>query len=421
MNISHRENSLFCGRFEGRLLFLLLLLLAPVSILRIEAQEQVRIWQAGNDTRLTTSRMDFTDDGSTLTIGSNTFDTGLVDSITVVHTVTVTYDGGTATVDMGHAPGVTATVDGAHVNILSANTKSELEFVLQGTSAHGSLTYDGPLKCKFYLNDLNLTSDRGAAIDIQCGKRVDLILVDGTDNYLTDAAGGEQKAALYCKGHLEVEGGGSLTVKGNTKHAIATKEYMQLKKSTGSITVIGAVSDAMHVGQYFLMSGGKVTLSGQSGDGLQVETMTLDDDVTPNPDKENNGMMFIRGGSLDITAANTDTKAIKAPADMIVTGGTFTLLASGDGSRGIQVTGNMTINEDDNKTLMQIRATGTTYEDPVTDESTRCMGIKVKGNLTIEAGTIQIANKGKFSYGIKVDGVYTKSANATVQANVKTD
>ena len=296
----------------------------------------------------------------------------------------------------------------------------------QRSTEHTS-TFSAPTRraswssCCKALNDLNLTSDRGAAIDIQCGKRVDLILVDGTDNYLTDAAGGEQKAALYCKGHLEVEGGGSLTVKGNTKHAIATKEYMQLKKSTGSITVIGAVSDAMHVGQYFLMSGGKVTLSGQSGDGLQVETMTLDDDVTPNPDKENNGMMFIHGGSLDITAANTDTKAIKAPADMIVTGGTFTLLASGDGSRGIQVTGNMTINEDDNKTLMQIRATGTTYEDPVTDESTRCMGIKVKGNLTIEAGTIQIANKGKNSYGIKVDGVYTKSANATVQASVKTD
>ena len=266
-----------------------------------------------------------------------------------------------------------------------------------------------------------LTSSKGAAIDIESGKRTELKLMKGTVNTLTDCKNGGQKAALYCKGHLEVEGGGSLTVKGNTKHAIATKEYMQLKKSTGSITVIGAVSDAMHVGQYFLMSGGKVTLSGQSGDGLQVETMTLDDDVTPNPDKENNGMMFIRGGSLDITAANTDTKAIKAPADMIVTGGTFTLLASGDGSRGIQVTGNMTINEDDNKTLMQIRATGTTYEDPVTDESTRCMGIKVKGNLTIEAGTIQIANKGKFSYGIKVDGVYTKSANATVQANVKTD
>ena len=49
------------------------------------------------------------------------------------------------------------------------------------------------------------------------------------------------------------------------------------------------------------------------------------------------------------------------------------------------------------------------------------MGIKVKGNLTINAGTILVSNKGKYSYGIKVDGVYTKSPNAVVQANIKTE
>lgn len=386
----------------------------------VQAQEQVRIWQGGNDTRVTTSSMEFSDDGAVLTVGDKTFDTSLVDSIAVVHTVTVTYDGESATVDLGHAPGVTATVDGAHVSILSANEKDELEFVLQGTSTQGSLTYDGPLKCKFYLNGLNLTSNTGAAINIQCGKRVDLILVDGTDNYLTDAAGGEQKAALYCKGHLEVEGSGTLTVKGNTKHAIATKEYMQLKKSTGSITVTGAVSDAMHVGQYFLMNGGTVTLSGQGGDGLQVETLTLDDDVTPNPDKENNGMMFIRGGSLNITAAADDTKGIKAPVDMFVTGGTFNITASGAGSRGIQVTGNLTVNENDNTTLMQIRATGGIYEDPVTEDESRCMGIRVKGNFTITAGTVRVANTGSGARGIKIDGTYSKSGTAVVSASVIT-
>lgn len=384
-----------------------------------QAQEQIRVFKDGSSTRFTTSELTFSDDGAKLSVADSTYETAKLDSILVVHTVTVTFSADTATVDLGHAPNVTYTTEGAHVNILSTNTKSELEFVLQGESTQGSLTYDGPLKCKFYLNGLKLTSNKGAAIDIQCGKRVDLILNPGTENVLADAAGGEQKAALYCKGHLEVEGSGSLTVTGNTKHAIATKEYMQLKKSTGSITVNKAVSDAMHVGQYFQMNGGTLTLSGQGGDGLQVEVVTLDDDVTPNPDKENNGKMFIRGGSLNITAANDITEGIKVPGDLTVSGGTFTLLASGDGSRGIQVAGNMLVNEDDNTTLMQIRATGTTYVDEETDDESRCMGIKVKGNLTVNAGKIQVANTGKYSYGIKVDGTYTKSANATVQANVK--
>lgn len=384
-----------------------------------QAQEQIRIWQSGNDTRLTTTEMPFSDDGSTFTVGDLTFDTSTIDSITVVHTVYVTFSGETATVDLGHAPDVVATTDGAHVSIVSTNTKSELEFVLQGESSQGSLTYTGSLKCKFYLNGLNLTSDRGAAIDIQCGKRVDLILVSGTDNYLTDAAGGTQKAALYCKGHLEVEGSGSLTVKGNTKHAIASKEYMQLKKSTGSITVTGAVSDAMHVGQYFLMSGGSLNLTGQGGDGLQVEVVTLSDDVTPDPDKEDNGQMYIKGGTITIEAAADDVKGIKVPGNLTVSGGTFQLVASGNGSKGISVAGNMLVNEDDNTTLMRIRATGGMYEDPETEEESRCMGIKVTGNLTVNAGTIQVSNTGSGSRGIKIDGTYTKSANATVQANIK--
>ena len=384
-----------------------------------QAQEQIRIWQSGNDTRLTTTEMPFSDDGSTFTVGDLTFDTSTIDSITVVHTVYVTFSGETATVDLGHAPDVVATTDGAHVSIVSTNTKNELEIVLQGESSQGTLTYTGSLKCKFYLNGLNLTSDRGAAIDIQCGKRVDLILVSGTDNYLTDAAGGTQKAALYCKGHLEVEGSGSLTVKGNTKHAIASKEYMQLKKSTGSITVTGAVSDAMHVGQYFLMSGGSLNLTGQGGDGLQVEVVTLSDDVTPDPDKENNGQMYIKGGTITIEAAANDVKGIKVPGNLTVSGGTFQLLASGNGSKGISVAGNMLVNEDDNTTLLRIRATGGMYEDPETEEESRCMGIKVTGNLTVNAGTIQVSNTGSGSRGIKIDGTYTKSANATVQANIK--
>lgn len=386
----------------------------------MQAQEQIRVWKEGESKRFTTSEILFSEDATSFSVADSTYDCATIDSITVVHTVTVTFAGDTAFVDLGHAAHVTSTVDGAHVNLLSTNTKSELEFVLQGESTKGSLTYDGPLKCKFYLNGLNLTSDKGAAIDIQCGKRVDLILKEGTENVLADAAGGEQKAALYCKGHLEVSGSGNLTVTGNSKHAIATKEYLELKKSTGKITVTKAMSDAMHVGQYFLMSGGTIAISGQGADGIQVETLTLSDDVTPDPSKENNGLVFIRGGNLNITASTDCAKGIKAPSHMTVSGGIFTIYARGNGSRGIQVGGNMLVNQDTNPTAMLIQALGTTYVDEETDDEDRCMGIKVKGNLTVNAGVIQVANKGKYSYGIKVDGTYTKSPNATVQANVKT-
>ena len=397
--------------------YLIFSLLLFASIM--QAQEQIRVWKEGESKRFTTSEIQFSEDGTTFSVADSTYDCTTIDSITVVHTVTVTFDGDTAYVDLGHAANVTDTIKGAHVNIVSTNTKSELEFVLQGESTHGSLTYDGPLKCKFYLNGLNLTSDEGAAINIQCGKRVDLILKEGTENFLVDAPNGEQKGALYCKGHLEVSGGGSLTVSGNSRHAIATKEYMQIKKSTGSITVNKAVSDAMHIGQYFLMEGGTLNIGGQGGEGIQVETMTIiteDNDTIPNPEKEDNGLMFIRGGQLNVTASAPGSKAIKAPTDLTISGGTFEIAASGPGSKGISVSGNMLVNQDDNTTFITVRATGGLYEDENEDE-VYCYGLKIKGNLTVTAGRLQVSNKNYGSKGGKVNGTCIKSPEASVSVS----
>ncbi len=125
----------------------------------MQAQEQIRVWKEGESKRFRTSELVFSEDGTSFQVNDSTYDCAQIDSITVVHTVTVTFDGDTAYVDLGHAPNVTDTIQGAHVKLISTDTKNELEFVLQGESTHGSLYYDGPLKCRFYLNGLNLTSD----------------------------------------------------------------------------------------------------------------------------------------------------------------------------------------------------------------------------------------------------------------------
>lgn len=392
-----------------------------------QAQEQVRVWKDGESKRFTTSEMTFSNGGASILVNDSTYDVMELDSITVVHTITVTFDGDTAYVDYGHAANVTDTIQGAHVKLISTNTKSELEFVLQGTSTHGSLTYDGPLKCRFYLNGLNLKSDRGAAIDIKCGKRIDLILMEGTENKLEDAAGGTQKAALHCKGHLEVSGSGNLTITGNAKHGIDTKEYMEIKKSTGKIVIKKAMSDAMHIGQYFLMSGGQLNISGQQpGDGIQVELMTIvteDNDTIPNPDKEDNGQIMIRGGVITVNTSGDCVKGIKCPGDMTVSGGTITVNAQGEGNKGISVSGNMLINEDDvnetyPKTNIIIKANGGDFEPEDDDEDNEhSRPLSVKGDLTIMAGYVKLDNKGSdvSQYG----GTYYKSPNATVSGSIQ--
>ena len=403
-----------------RKLFSLLFLLAVCSL--ASAQEFMRIWQSGNNTKVPLSEVTYAANGTSFTADGVTYQTSQVDSITFVHIITVTWNGAQATIEKGNVLGVDCSTEGGDVVINSTNTHNELEFVLQGGSTNGSLTYTGAYKCKFYLNNLHLISTKGAALDIQCGKRIAMILNDGPNKSLEDAPNGLQKAALYCKGHLEIEGGGSLTVIGNSKHGICTKEYLQLKKSTGNVAVTHALNDGIHAGQYFLMSGGTVTVSGQQGDGIQTEILTLDDDVTPNPDKEFNGQIFIKGGTINVTVAGDTRKGIKSDAKMTVTGGTFNITATGDGSKGISVK-HLQINQDDNTTLIRIMANGSTYEDDVTEEETRCMGIKVDKNMAITAGTLQVSvpTGNTANRYVKVDGEYYKGADAIVQASVTLD
>ena len=139
----------------------------------LNAQAQfryVRVWQNGESTRLPMTDFVYSNNGRTVTIDGQPFATSEVDSITLVHTIYVNYDGGTATVDTRQAPGVTATVDGAYVTITNTTVGQEMEFVVSGTTSDGGLLYNGAYKCKFLLNGGNITSKRGAAIDIECGE-----------------------------------------------------------------------------------------------------------------------------------------------------------------------------------------------------------------------------------------------------------
>ena len=370
----------------------------------------MRIWQGEESTRLPLSTFTYDNFQHTITTDEQTYDITEVDSITMVHTIIIKWDETSATVELGNAPGITYTTDGAHVTLTNTDTTQEMEFVLSGESPDGSLTYNGAYKCKFHLDGLSLTSTRGAAMDIQCGKRIDLLLTEGTQNSLNDCAGGQQKAALYCKGHMEIGGAGQLTVTGNTHHAIATKEYLRIKRSAGNILIPEAENDAIHAGQYFMMSGGNLTIKGTKGDGIQAETTT-------DPADELNGQLFIKGGDISIQVDNDDTKGIKSSSDMTITGGTINIAATGDGSKGISCPGNMIINEDENTTTLTVTASGGTFTDADDDEK-RCTGIKVEGNLTISAGTVTVYNSGT-ARGIKVGGKYSKTGTAVVNASIK--
>lgn len=242
---------------------------------------------------------------------------------------TIQWDGQNATVSGQHS-GVTVTSENGIVTIDNTNTTDEFTYTLQGTG-QGAFVLKGDYKATLILNGLNLTgTGYGEALDIKIGKRVALTLQEGTQNTLADATEDlGQKAALYCKGHLEVGGSGSLSLTGHAKHAISTKEYLQLKKTTGAITIQSAAGDGIHAGQYYQQNGGSVTISKVGGDGIQAE-------ATGDETKELDGQMLIKGGTLNITTTATDVAALKSDSLMTLSGGTYTLTTSGAGNKAIK-------------------------------------------------------------------------------------
>ena len=329
--------------------------------------------------------------GSSLTVMGKTFELSDVtriytdDTSVTDNLVSVAYSGTEASVTVAGnaAQYVNATVSGAHVAIEQLNTDAvdgdEITYQLSGTSTDGSLTLDGTYKCTIALNGLTLTNPGGAAININNKKRIQLSAKKGTENTLTDGADGSQKACIYSKGQLQLQGNGSLTVAGKTKHGIKSASYVSIKNLTLNIT--STVGDGISCEEYLLMESGTVTLSGIGDDGLQCdlggETST---GQTTDHEDEDSGNIYIEGGTLSISTSAAATKGIKADGDVSVSGGDIS-----------------------------VRCTGSAAWDSDDSEVKGSTCVSSDGNMTISGGTMTLTNSGAGGKGMKTDGTMTIS------------
>ena len=275
------------------------------------------------------------------------------------NTIVVTWNESEAPTIEGSASGVTAEINEGNVTLTNTNTDTEYTYVLSGSSTAGSFTLVAEYKSTIKLNGVNLKSNLEEALNIKCGKRINLELVEGTTNTLEDCTTDNgQKGALYCKGHLEVSGTGTLNLTGNIKHGLSTKEYCQIKKSAGTINVIKAVNDGIHAGQYFKMSGGEVNISGVGGDGIQAE-------ITDDPEDEDNGRMIIKGGKINVRVTSDDVEGLKADSLITISAGEITVNTSGKGSKGIKTDGDIVIGDENTMTgpTLTVSTTGGAYDD----------------------------------------------------------
>lgn len=333
-------------------------------------------------------------DGTTLTVMGKTFTLADVDEMNVDATevtdnlVRVEYaDAGAMVYVAGNvAQYVTPTVSGAHVSIAQSNTDAvgddEITYQLLGAASDGDFQLSGSYKCTVSLAGLALTNPNGAAINITNSKRIQISVKKGTENTLTDGTG-SQKACIYSKGQIQLQGGGTLNVVGKTKHGIKSASYISIKNLTLNIT--STVGDGISCEEYFQMKSGTVTITGVGDDGIQCdldgETSTGE---TEGHEDEDSGNVYLEGGTLNLNITANAAKGIKAGGDIKIS----------DGSITITQTGSITSAED------------ISYP----------TSIKADGNISIAGGAITITNTADGGKGISAEGTLTidESAATTI-------
>ena len=275
--------------------------------------------------------------GTTMTIGSDTYTLSDITSAGAgtldANEVHIIYNGSSATVIVASnvANYVSATVSGAHVTITQSNTAAidddEITYVLSGSTTDGSLTLGGSYKCTVSLAGVTLTNPSGAAINITNSKRIQLSAKKNTTNTITDGSG-SQKACIYSKGQLQLQGNGTLNVVGNYKHGIKSASYISIKNLTLNIT--STVSDGISCEEYFQMKSGTVTISGVGDDGIQCDLGgTTSTGETTDHEDEDTGNVYLEGGTLTITTTAAASKGIKADGGITVSDGTYTITTKG--------------------------------------------------------------------------------------------
>ena len=243
-----------------------------------------------------------------------------------VRTVSIAYNGSTATVTMTEDISSYVTVTSgtsSHVKVVQSeqvdDTVGEIYYVLSGATADGEFCLEGSYKCTLTLSGVSITNPSGPAINIQNGKRVEVSIKNGTTSRLVDGENEEYNGAYHCKGHTKFKGKGTLYVTGNSKHAIYSKEYIEVKNCT--INVVSAVKDGFHCKEYFLLESGVINVASATDDGIQVELKgTTSTGTTTDHEDEDSGNFYMTGGTLTISSVGS--KCIKASGTISLGGGT---------------------------------------------------------------------------------------------------
>lgn len=210
-----------------------------------------------------------------------------------------------------------AAVEGATVTISAAGT-----YAVTGELTAGSLVVNAgdQDKVQIVLSGASIRNEAGPALNIQQADKVFVTLADGTQNTLADGASyelvegeDEPNAALYSKADLTINGTGALSVEGNYRHGVNSKD--DLVVTGGAITMV-AKEDGLRGKDCVKVADGSFAITA-GGDGVKSSN---DEDPT-------RGFVSIDGGTFTVTGCEEGIEA----QEVIVNNGELNITASDDG------------------------------------------------------------------------------------------
>ncbi len=287
--------------------------------------------------------------------------------------------------------GVTVVVTGTHVVATSTITNKELNYVLSGITPNGSLKIYGNYKFGIVLNGVGITNPSGAAVNNQCGKKITVTIVTGTNNRLIDGTtyqyvnGEDMKGTFFSEGQLNFYGQGRLEIKGKNKHAICADDYIRIYE--GNIVIKEAASDGIHANDYIQIDKGLLVVN-STGDGLDAEK----------------GYVALNGGRISVTTSGEKAHGVKSMSYTTVAGNdTLAVKVSGRGAKAFKSAGNITMANG----VVLLTVTGAAFYDTEEADITSPAGVNCEGNFLMTNGTLTIAASGNGGKGISADGTVT--------------
>lgn len=252
------------------------------------------------------------------------------------HIVNVKFGEDSATVT-GLTDNIVAIIDKNYVTVTSK--EKNVKYILTGATKDGGFKLYGDNRSCVTLNEVDITSKRGAAINIQSKKRCFVVLEDNTANYLYDAKNyytpkdEDEKAAFFSEGQLCFSGKGQLHINALKKSALASDEYIRISDGVLNLYTSKAKGATLKVKENLIVGGGYLQARADGDAGKAISSDSLFH-------MTGGKIVAVTTGDVVLDSDNSDyssASCIKVARAAEFLGGEVDLMATGVGGKGINV------------------------------------------------------------------------------------